>query len=93
MTPSVSAARGLCVLVLGASALVPSSPPQDAPKASGGPTLQRFAEGLTVGDLLTTWTAETGRKFVVREDGNIRQRRLTLDRPPQHAAADADYVF
>ena len=93
MTPFVSVARGLCVLVLATSAFVPSSAPQDVPKTSGGPALQRFAEGLTVGDLLSTWTAETGRKFVVREEGGLRQRRLTLTAPPQYAAADADYVF
>ena len=39
-------------------------------QASGGPSLKRFAEGLTVGDLLSAWTEETGRKFVVREEGN-----------------------
>jgi len=93
MTPFVSAARGLCVLVLGASALVPSSAPQDAPKTSGGTRLQRFAEGLTVGDLLSTWTAETGRKFIVRDEGGLRQRRLTLTAPPQYAPGDADFVF
>jgi hypothetical protein len=93
MTPFVSVARGVCVLVLGASAFVPSSVPQDAPKTSGVPSLQRFTEGLTVGDLLATWTAETGRKFVVREEGNIRQRRLTLTGPPQYASGDADFLF
>jgi type II secretory pathway component GspD/PulD (secretin) len=93
MSPFVSLARGLCVLVLAGSALVPSSAPQDAPKPSGGPSLKRFAEGLTVGDLLSAWTEETGRKFVVREEGNLRQRRLTLTAPPQYAPADADFMY
>jgi len=93
MSPFLPVARGLCVAVLAASALVPSHAPQDTPKPSGAPSLQRFSEGLTVGDLLATWTAETGRKFVVREDSALRQRRLTLTGPPQYAPGDADYVF
>jgi hypothetical protein len=93
MTSIRSALRSVSALGLVAGlGLVPAAP-QDTPRSPAAPTLQRFADGLTIGDLLASWTAETGRKFVVREDAGMRQRRISLTAPPQYAPADADYVF
>jgi hypothetical protein len=91
-----SIASGICTvatlaLVLGTSFC--PVPPQEAPKGAAGATLARFGDGLTVGDLLTSWTAETGRKFVWRDGAGIRERRLTVTGAPQYAAADADFVY
>jgi hypothetical protein len=87
---------GLCTLAALALVLGTSfcpAPPQDAPKGAAGATLARFGDGLTVGDLLASWTAETGRKFVWRDGAGIRERRLTVTGAPTYAAADADYVY
>src|SRR5688572_20207970 len=65
---------GLCTLAALARVLGTSfcpAPPQDAPKGAAGATLARFGDGLTVGDLLASWTAETGRKFAWRDGAGI----------------------
>lgn len=71
----------------------PQEVPKDAARAAAVPGLQRFSEGLTVGDLLSAWTAETGRKFIWRDGGGIRERRLILTAVPQYGAGDADFVY
>jgi hypothetical protein len=75
-------------LLLG-SAFAPVSP-QDAPKPTGALS---FGDGTTVGVLLTTWTAATGRNFVLRDGNGIRERRLMVTGTIHHAGPDADFVF
>jgi hypothetical protein len=91
-----SIGSGVCTVATLALVLTSSFcpvPPQDAPKGAAGATLARFGDGLTVGDLLASWTTETGRKFIWRDGTGIRERRMTVTGAPQYAAPDADFVY
>lgn len=90
-----SIGSGICtvatlVLVIGTSFC--PLPPQDAPKKTFAASAQ-FAEGITVGDLLKTWTEVTGRKFVWRDGSGVRERRLTVTGKLEYEPADADYLY